>query len=246
MSSKAGTPQSVRRLIVLAGMVAALATLMIFAIPDGRADAAKLTACVNTKTGAMKMVFGNKAKKKCPKGHKKVTWNSQGPAGPNLSVFGADGQRVGRFLGATANFELPLFQVQRNGGIYNYLGGGTLFPSNQTGLNVAFKTADCSGGAFVPAGGGLPPWYLDFITKSLAGTNRIVFRAFGQFGFSDPRAWVGNLTSEQVANATNLFELDSTTGACVAGEQGFTGTLLGLDEVVVPQPYDFEGPLEIR
>ena len=216
----------------------------VVALPVDRADAAKLTACVNKKTGAVKMVFGNKAKKKCPKGYKKVTWDSQ--SGSKLSVYGADGKRVGRFLGILPD-ELPIFQVERNGGIYSYLSGGILFPSNATsGLNVSFKTADCSGDAYIPAGGGFPQWYLDFITDSLAGMNRIVFRSVGQFGFGVPRAWVGNLTFEEVPIATNLFKLDDTTGACVPGEQGFNGTLLGLDEVTVPTPYDFQGPLEVR
>lgn len=236
------------------GVTAALLALLILMIatltlPVERADAAKMTACVNKKTGAMKMVFGNQAKKKCPKGYKKVTWNSQGPAGPNLSVYDSNDQRVGRFLGIqTLGFEVPLFQVAREGGIYSYLGSGTLLPSNALGgqYPVSYKTNDCTGDPYVPQAGVPPQFYLDFLTKSLAGMNRIVFRTIEAAGFGVPKAWVGNETYEMTpAAGIPLYEIDPS-GACVSEDPAFAGILLGLDEVSIPTPYDFDGPLEVR
>lgn len=229
--------------ILMALMVAAVA------LPVERAEAAKMTACVNKKTGTMKMVFGKKAKKKCPKGYKKVTWNSQGPAGPNLSVFDSNDQRVGRFVGVTTvGSELPIFQVVREGGIYNYLGSGTLLPADFLGGGIpfAYTTADCSGEPYLAAGGAPGQWYIDFLGKSLAGMNRLVVRSFDQSGFGVPTAWVGNETSEVTSGGgIPIYGIDSN-GTCALGDPGFVGVLFGLDEVSVPKPYDFDGPLEIR
>lgn len=231
--------------VLMALMVAAVA------LPVERADAAKMTACVNKKTGTMKMVFGKKAKKNCPKGYKKVTWNSQGPAGPNLSVYDSNNQRVGRFLGVVnAGYELPIFQVQREGGIYNYFGSGTLLPIDFMGGGFppfSFKTNDCTGDAYLATGGGVPgQWYIDFLTKSLAGMNRIVVRSIEPTGFGVPTAWVGDETSELISGGgIPIYELDGN-GACVAGDPAFVGVLFGVDEVSIPKPYDFDGPLEVR
>lgn len=228
--------------ILMALMVAALA------LPVERANAAKMTACVNKKNGTMKMVFGKKAKKKCPKGYKKVTWNSQGPAGPNLSVYDSNNQRVGRFLGVSGESGLPVFEVARQGGIYNYLNNGSLLPGGFQGggVPVTFKTNDCTGNAYVAASGASPgPWYIDLLTKSLSGMNRVVYRSFQITGFGTPLVWVGNMTSEEVTVAIPTYEFDDT-GACVPDQANFTGTLFGLDSVPTPTPYDFTGPLEIR
>lgn len=235
------------------GTVALLALLALtvaaLALPVERADAAKMTACVNKKTGAMKMVFGKKAKKKCPKGHKKVTWNSRGPAGPNLSVYDSDGRRVGRFLGTLAlDVELPVFQVARKGGIYVYMGSGTLLPSDYLGgdsIPVVYKTNDCSGDAYV-AGLISSQWYIDFLAKSLAGMNRLVYRPFEQSGFGVPKVWVGNETTEVTpGGGIATFQIDGN-GACVLDQAVFVGVLFGLDSVTVPSPYDFNGPLRVR
>ena len=233
--------------------MALLMALMVatVALPVSQADAAKLTACVNKKTGAMKMVFGKKAKKKCPKGYTKVTWNSQGPAGPNLSVYDSAGNRVGRFLGIdVASAELPVYQVAREGGIYSYFGSGTMLPTGFAGgaaLPITFKENTCTGDAYLVAGGSPPAqWYLDFLGKALSGMNRIVTRTVEISGFGVPEAWVGNETYEEISGAgISLYGIDGS-GNCVEEDSGFTGILFGLDSVDVPTPYDFDGPLEVR
>ena len=62
------------------------------------AGAAKLTACVKKKSGAMRLVSGKKAKKKCPKGWRKVTWEKGKGVAP-LKVVAADGKVVGTLVG---------------------------------------------------------------------------------------------------------------------------------------------------
>jgi|GEM_PF-1800451 len=51
--------------------------------PAATKKAVTITACVKKKTGALTIVTGKKAKKKCPKGSTKLTWNVSGPAGKN-------------------------------------------------------------------------------------------------------------------------------------------------------------------
>src|SRR5690349_18840933 len=62
---------------LLAVLVVAGAVLL----PASGASAATLTACVKKKTGEMRLRQGKAAKKKCPKGFKKVHWSVRGPAG---------------------------------------------------------------------------------------------------------------------------------------------------------------------
>src|SRR3954447_1088407 len=67
----------------------AAATLGLFAMVAGGAQAASkpttVTACVNKKSGATKVLLGSKAKKKCAKGWSKVTWSVAGKNGANGS-----------------------------------------------------------------------------------------------------------------------------------------------------------------
>jgi hypothetical protein len=68
-----------RRAIVLSG---ALATLMLLIALLGatHANAATIHACLNKKTGAVRVVS---SKAKCKKSEKTLSWNSEGPAGKN-------------------------------------------------------------------------------------------------------------------------------------------------------------------
>jgi hypothetical protein len=116
-----------------------------------------ITACVKTKTGAVKILSSAQAKKKCPKGSEKLSWNVTGPAGKNgtngtgtagatgsagangangtnganggaLQVYDAKG-RLGAFAGTITN-GLPAYNVLApDGGIYAYTGAGQVVPS---------------------------------------------------------------------------------------------------------------------
>src|SRR6478735_3290281 len=98
-------------------LLAVLAVACAVLVSASAADAATLTACVNKKTGEMRLRTGKAAKKKCPKGWRKVRWNTKGAAGkqgtpgvngtngtngapgPNISVKDATGAVVGQLMG---------------------------------------------------------------------------------------------------------------------------------------------------
>ena len=232
--------------IIAAGtaLILALAAAAL-AVPVEKAGAATLTACVNKKTGEMKMRFGKKAKKKCPKGYKKVSWNDSS-TGKLPSVYGADGSRVGEFLGSTfIGAPYPFYAVLRNGGQYIYLAGsGEMIPLG----SPSFTNASCTGTAYLEQSGATPsPTETTRFIKALGGTNRIIFRTQSATGdYGTPLAWTGDGTAVP-AVAVSLYELNEETGACQAAAGGpFTGTLFGLRSVTVPTPYDFQGPLSLR
>ena len=231
--------------IVAAGTALVLAlAVAVVAIPAEKAGAATLTACVNKKTGEMKMRFGNKAKKKCPKGFKKVTWNDSSTS-PLSTVYGADGTRAGKFLGAGLLSGFPIYAVLRNGGQYFY-SAGTGEMLDILG-SPSFTDATCSGTAYAATTGSLSTTETNRYIKLLGGTFRSVFRTQSALGdFGAPLVWTGNGTSSTVA-AVTLYELNDETGACEASPGGaFTGVLFGMRSVPTPTPYDFQGPLEIR
>ncbi len=234
--------------IVAAGIALFLAlAVSAVAVPAEKAGAATLTACVNKKTGEMKMRFGKKAKKKCPKGYRKVTWNDSATS-KLASVYAADGKLVGKFLGAGAIFApWPLFQVERtDGGQYLYnVGDGTM----QSLGSPEFTDATCTGTGYLGLSSAtpVPTAIVERYVRNLQGSTRIVFRtqnALGDLGV--PRIWTGNGQATVVGAATTTYDLNSQTGACEVDDPAFTGSLLGLQTVATPTPYDFEGPLEIR
>jgi hypothetical protein len=72
------TISRIRARALIASAVAALAAALLLA-PAG-AQAATLKACVNKKSGAVRLISG---KKKCRKSEKKISWNTKGVAGTN-------------------------------------------------------------------------------------------------------------------------------------------------------------------
>ncbi len=211
------------------------------AAPD--ATAAKLTACVNKKTGAMRLVSGKKAKKKCPKGWRKVTWQKdKGRTG--LQVVAADGKVVGILVGMSPiGTGVNAFTILRNGGIYTYLGGGQLYPTSAMGSLPEFKTADCSGPAYVGLDGAVPAVTLDFYRGLFGGPFRLVFRTFSPLGLGPASTWKFQGATEDVLVGIPLYELQSD-GTCDPSDPAFTGTLFQFDSQ--PAPPDFAGPLRIR
>ena len=232
----------------VATLLAALLSMAVLsvAMPVADADAARLTACVNKKNGDMKMRFGKKAKKKCPKGWKKVVWNDT-KSGALASVYSADNRLVGKFLGSGFMFApWPVYTVQRSGGQYLYESGtGTLM-----GLGSPdFLTADCAGPAYLALTSAtpIPQGIIDRYIRSLGGSTRIVFRTEDPLGnFGVPRAWRGDGNSQPVGAPITIYDLNSETGACEVDDAAFTGSLLGLNGVTIPTPYDFTGPLTVR
>ncbi len=227
-------------LIIALVLGLALAGSMIGA-PE--AGAAKLTACVNKKTGAMRLVSGKKAKKKCPKGWRKVTWEKD--KGRNgLQVVSADGKVVGILVGMSPiGTGVNAYTVLRNGGIYSFLGGGQLYPTSAMGSLPEFKTADCSGPAYIGLDGAVPAGTLDFYKGLFGGPFRLIFRTLSPLGLGPASSWKFQGVTEDVLVDIPLYELQSD-GTCDPSDPTFTGTLFQFDSEAAPP--DFKGPLKIR
>jgi hypothetical protein len=225
--------------------VLAIALLVSMAgAPD--AGAAKLTACVNKKTGNMRLVSGKKAKRPCPRGWRKVTWE-KGKGSPGYKVYSADGRLLGGLLssGPLGGGGLTVYTILRNGGVYFYFPSGQLLPTSLlSGSGLTFKTSDCTGSAYAALGGGpLPPGIVTFYEGLFGSPYRAVYRSSsGPSDFGPSRAWKYSGNEAAVA-PVDLYELNSG-GTCVLDQAGFTGTLFAFTPT--PAPPDFKGPLRIR
>jgi hypothetical protein len=221
---------------MLAAGITIAAILAVLFMPASSADAATLTACVKKNTGEMRLVSGKKAKRKCPAGWRKVTWNVRGPAGPQLRVRAANGDLVGKLLGVFPGGG-AIYVVERGGGQYMYFGSGDLFPS----ASPSFTAPDCSGTAYLTNSSGGPS--TAFLIKLVAGSFRSVFRTMSGGLFGPPKAWKSAGTFQSVL-ATSTYRFNSTTGDCELETAGFNGDLIALKATVAPP--DFVGPLRIR
>lgn len=245
---------------LLTAMAVAAGVALVPVTTSAQAATTSITACVKTRTGAVKVLPVKKVKSKCPKGWKKFTWNltgkagkdgatgatgatgPTGPAGPQLNVKGTDGGVVGQFVGYYFTGSVPLLQVQYQGGLYIYYPSGQLVPLSSLGggaSTVNFKTADCSGTGYFQ-GGSIPPALLaSFVGSAWRFVNRPITPPFT---FGPATAWKLTTTTENIAVATQLKKRD-TGGACVNDGAPFTGTLITLAET--PAPPDGVGPLTI-
>jgi uncharacterized low-complexity protein len=228
------------------------------------ATAKTVTACVNKKSGATKVLLGSKAKKKCPKGSTKVRWSVSGKNGANgvsgtngtngkdtsaLQVRDSAGNVLGRFAGTTLFSAVPIYNVlASDGGLYMYLPSGELEPSLAAGAGgIVFADSGCAGTAY--ANVSAPP------SSSLSlfvGPARLVYRS-GNLGAESPaRVWKYTSTTLTVPSpAPTYYQLDPT-GACVAIVAGPNPLILPLiagNALIAlestPAPPDGVGPLTI-
>lgn len=224
-------------------------------VPATAGDAATINGCVNKKTGELRIRSGKAAKKKCPKGWKKIKWNTAGPAGrqglpgangtnganglpgPNISVKDATGAVVGQFVGFFPEGGAIYF-VLRDGGVFTYIGDGHLLG---LGGSPSFKTNDCTGTAYLSTTSSQfsPATFAGLV----GGPFRIVFRTLSAGAFGTPKAWKGTSNTETIGSSTSLYELNSSTGVCQLDTSTFTGTLVALEPVTAPP--DFTGPLTV-
>lgn len=201
-----------------------------------------ITACVKTKTGAVKILSAAQAKKKCAKGSKKVTWNMTGPAGANgkngtagvtgpAGANGTNGANGGALQVSDANGRLGALAGTYNtnvfsaynvlapeGGVYTYLGSGQVMP---TGLMsggpgaaalLMFSDPFCQGATYAPVG--------DTATANLyiamfGGPVRLVYRAMdpATSTFGPIRAWKFTTTQSTVP-ASPSYSMLNATGGC--------------------------------
>jgi hypothetical protein len=219
-------------LVAFGALVLALVMAMAMSAAP-KAEAATLTACVKKKTGEMRLVSGKKAKKKCPKGWRKVSWNSEGPG----VVRDKNGKLVGKLLGVFPGGG-TIYIVQRNGAQYFYLGSGEVFTIG--GGSPSYTTPDCSGPAYLS--NTASPAETANLLRVIGGPFRIVFRTTtGGFPTGPTRAWKSAGTFIP-AVAVQTYELDPTSGLCVI-DSVVNGNLINLTEV--PAPPDFDGPLRL-
>jgi hypothetical protein len=230
----AGTSRVRGRLIFVAAAALVLAAFALFmAGSPPKAGAATLTACVKNKTGEMRLVPGKKAKKKCPKGWRKVSWNGEGPG----VLRDKNGKLVGKLLGVYPAGGL-VYIVYRNGAQYLYLNSGEVFSFGSG--SPSFTTPDCSGPAYLSNSG--TPAETANLLKVIGGPFRFIFRTTtGGFPTGPARAWKSAGTFIP-AVAVQTYELDSTSGLCVI-DSVVNGNLIRLTEV--PAPPDFKGPLRL-
>lgn len=199
-----------------------------------------VTACVNRKSGATKVLLGAKAKKKCAKGWTKMTWNVAGPAGKNgangangapgaagvngtngangsVSVRDSTGKRIGGFGGYFGlGLSLALIQViADDGGVYTYLDStGQLLPlaTMGGGGSPLFKDAACAGPAYIPAAGAS----LFGVSGLAGGSARFAYRPVTGSSLTDlgpTRAWKLTTTLSVVPGVVPTFyELDMVGG----------------------------------
>ncbi|HEY4097588.1 MAG TPA: hypothetical protein VGM33_18840 [Baekduia sp.] len=241
---------------------AAAALSVSLAAADG-AQAASTTACVNKKSGSVKVLLGKKAKQKCPKGTSKVVWSAAGKNGKNgtngknglnggsggngasgangadggtLVVRAGDGSTVGVFAGSTGLGPFTILYVLRDGGLYPYVGSGQLYSNNS--FTPTFLDAACTGPAYFEAPSDT---YTLFVAPLVGGPSRIVYRTDDLTG--PARAWAYTSTHTTVG-ATPPVAYDLTDdGTCE------TTSLAPGEELVtlraVPTPPDFSGPLTL-
>jgi hypothetical protein len=222
------------RLLVAGIVLAALSVAFFMPVPN--AGAATLTACVKKGSGAMRLVTGKKAKRKCPRGWRKVTWNVRGPAGPQLRVRASNGALVGKFRGVFPSGG-AIYVVERAGGLYIYFGSGSLYPTG----SPSFINPDCSGSAYLTSSSGLASTLM--LLKMVGGTFRYVFRTSSGGTLGPSKAWKSAGTFQSVV-AVPTYRLNGTTGLCELDSPGFNGDLIAMQPVAAPP--DFIGPLAIR
>lgn len=207
------------------------------------AGAATTTACVNKRTGAAKIMVGKKARKRCPRGTVKVSWNTAGAkgapgaqgapggngapgaAGPLLSVKDGTGAVLGQYA-AVFSEGIVVIMVIRDGGLYSYLENGQAFPFGSP--SPSFTDATCAGIAYEKTSGSETQQLL----AAAGGMARYQYRPTTPMGPS--RAWKVAGTSLTIPGpGQTLYSLDSA-GSCNPDSSPYIGDLVTLSAVAPP------------
>lgn len=218
--------------IVAAGAVMAAG---LAAAPPAQAKTIK--ACVKKSDGSVKFI--NKKNKKCKKGWKLKTWNSegpQGPAGPNWQVTDKNGVLLGTFSGYSAAGLIPVILVTTaDGGVFSYDSDGTL---NNNNGGLLFVNNGCTDAVIRRNTNADLAAYL----RAAGGNGRSVFHVANATTASAWRIAATTTTTVPVA-ANMLFQKDSNTGTCSAATHpaGFYVPLTPATAPIVAAP----GPLQI-
>ncbi len=268
-----------RLLTPAAVIVAALAVTL--PTTASAASATTITACVKTKTGVARILTAKQAKKKCPKGSRKMTWSvgkngkngtngknaadgSNGTNGANgkdglpgaqLQVHDSAGNLVGLFAKATTlipgglqSYPITTYTVLRaDGGFYDYLPNGKLYPTSPDFSSPAFMDSRCIGTAYLGATGSDPATYW---LRFFGSQGRWVYRAIDKTNpFKPPgvpRAWKFSTATATVPPAATFYQLDPL-GTCTAIDPGSAPAAGDTLSVLtsIPAPPDADGALKI-
>lgn len=203
------------------------------------AQAATRTACVNKKSGELRIQL--KSSKKCKKGWKKISFDqagipgAAGPAGTAgpvhvTTVKDASGAVVGQSLSTwgdlTGSVLMPF-----EGGLYWYtLGSGKL---DSTWDSVLYTDAACS-----PTAAAIGVYSTTSYVASLSSASRIVERHSPSLA---ARVYVPTSTVRAVLPGEKFWVLDGT-GTCTTS-WGWAPNVAILTQVTSPP--DFAGPLSV-
>lgn len=202
------------------------------------AQAATIKACVKKSDGSVRFI--NKKNKKCKKGWKLKTWNSEGPqgpsgptgpSGPNWLVKDKNGVLLGAFSGYYTTGLIPQVSVTTDeGAVFRYGMDGLLDNDNGT---ILFVNNGCTDAVIRRNTNPELEPYL----RSAGGSGRAVFQVLNAPAAS---AWrIANTTTTTVPVAANmLFKKDETTGVCSAATHaaGFYVPLTAATAPVVAAP----------
>lgn len=223
-----------KRAATAAVLSACLASGLVAVTAPG-AQAATRKACVNKKSGELRILL--KASKKCKKGWSKISFNNAGVTGASgpagavsvVSVRDATGAVVGQSLYSTDAWLLGTALVFTNDGAYAFnLTSGQV---EESGGGVIYADAACTAGAGVTSVYDTP----DYLA-ALTSFGRIVDRA----GTGAARAYKPTATV-RATNPTESFWYLTDAGTCQPSWR--PSTIAALQPVDAPA--DRPGPLNI-
>jgi hypothetical protein len=222
-----------------AAVLSACVTSSLVAVAMPAAQAATRQACVNKKSGELRILL--KSSKKCKKGWKKIAFDQTGavgpagPAGPAgpvhvKNVKDATGAVVGQSLDVWDSLNGSVL-MPFDGGLYWYtLGTGKV---ESTWDAVYYTDAACSATAAVTSVGSTTMY-----VEGLSPASRVVSRPSSSVA---PRAFLPTSTVRAVLPGEQFWYLDGA-GACTATWPWYSN-VAALTPVSTPP--DYTGPLSI-
>ena len=192
-----------------------------------------LRACVNKRTGEMRLV----KKGKCRRGERIITWSSTGPQGP-AGPTGPRGYtpivRDGTGVVVTDVVFVGSYAIERlvDGGIFRYWMNGQLSVTTIEDGFIRFLSADCSGPLQVS-------YYEDQVAS---GYDRVTVR--GPDGVTKTTyTYTAAVTTVAAASPYSSYQTVGGSITCVPGTTGTSAEKWQALVALGPAPPDLPGPL---
>lgn len=250
--------------LLVAALMAALGFALL-SVKTPAAGAATVTACVKKRSGAVRIRSGKAAKRRCPKGWKRVRWNTSGKRGKRGKTGKPGAQGVAGVPGVPgvagvqglAGPPGPALSVKDKDGavLGQFMGlvpsgfpiflvqreGGFFYyyPSGQLlGIgSPSWKTSNCQGTAYLEAGSAFE---VQVFAALVGGPFRTVYRSSaGALGA--PSAWKMGGVAEALVNV-QLYRRNSS-GVCETDGPPSSSTIVSLEQITPPP--DVPGPLTV-